>query len=291
MKFFSSNPHFEYLKRRWTTKNRQLAEDLFEKHFKRAALGSLSGLMLLTTPIVNYSALDNQPTPDAKLIAGTSKNLELASKLKDVVPIEDRPLLPEEDTKITKLINETFNIQSLSEISGIKLNRTYGLIGGEQHLPRYPGDTVHAHARDASDWAMYGGSGITPGLGAWGYFAPSKDALTIEDEQKERYYIAVQTFLAPGFSENVGKYRDFFKHRKMIVINPKTGQAVVAVIADAGPAAWTGKHLGGSPEVMHEVGLASGPRKGAVLYYFLDDPDNKVPLGPLKDNNLVALNK
>ena len=99
---------------------------------------------------------------------------------------------------------------------------------------------------------------------------------------RERYYLAVQTFLSPGFAERVGEYRDFYRFRKMLVVNPKTGQAVVAVIGDAGPAAWTGKHLGGSPEVMHFVGLAKGPRKGAVLYFFIDDPDDKIPLGPVK---------
>ena len=78
---------------------------------------------------------------------------------------------------------------------------------------------------------------------------------------------------------------DFFKFRKMLVINPKTGQAVVAVIGDAGPAEWTGKHLGGSPEVMDALGLASGPRKGLVIYFFIDDPKNEVPLGPVKVRN------
>jgi hypothetical protein len=155
------------------------------------------------------------------------------------------------------------------------------VIGGEQHLYRYPGDVLEAHARDAQDWAMYGSSGIAPGLGAYGYFAPSKEAMTHEIEQRERYYLAVQTFLSPGFAERVGEYRDFYKFRKMLVINPKTGQAVVAVIGDAGPAEWTGKHLGGSPEVMHELGLAGGPRKGPVLYYFVEDPNNEIPLGPI----------
>jgi hypothetical protein len=67
----------------------------------------------------------------------------------------------------------------------------------------------------------------------------------------------------------------------MLVVNPRTGQAVVVVIGDAGPGVSTKKHLGGSPEVMHFTGLAKGPRKGAVLYYFIDDPENKIPLGPV----------
>jgi len=168
-----------------------------------------------------------------------------------------------------------------AELDSIRLNRNYGLIGGEQHLYRYPGDNLYAHANTTSDWANYSDAGIAPGLGAWGYFVPSKEDFTDADREKERYYLAIQTFLVPGFAENFAKYRDFFKFRKMLVVNPKTGQAVVAVIGDAGPAEWTGKHLGGSPEVMDAVGLSTGPRKGPVLYFFIDDPKNEVPLGPV----------
>ncbi len=147
---------------------------------------------------------------------------------------------------------------------------------------RYPGDNLYAHADSTSDFARYGDAGIAPGLGAWGYFSPSSQEFSAVDRQRERYYLAIQTFLAPGFAENFGKFRDFFKYKKMLVVNPKTGQAVVAVIGDAGPAEWTGKHLGGSPEVMDVLGLATGSRKGPVLYFFIDDPEDKIPLGQVK---------
>ena len=66
-------------------------------------------------------------------------------------------------------------------------------------------------------------------------------------------------------------------------MNTDNGNAVVAAIADSGPAAWTGKHFGGSPEVMHELG-GSSYKKGAVILFFVDDPENKVPLGPVEYN-------
>ena len=110
------------------------------------------------------------------------------------------------------------------------------------------------------------------------------DLLVVKkDKQREKYYLAVQTFLSPGFAERVGEYRDFYRFRKMLVVNPKTGQAVVAVIGDAGPAAWTGKHLGGSPEVMDYLGREDGAKKGPVLYFFIDDAKDTIPLGPVKE--------
>ena len=214
------------------------------------------------------------------ILAGFDENAVLAKKLQDDLPKEVRSLNPDEEENLLQTLSGYFGFEVTGAIEGIKLNRNFGLIGGEQHLYRYPGDNVYAHAENTMDWAKYGSAGIASGLGAWGYFSPSKQEFTDIDKMREKYYLAIQTFLAPGFAENVAKYRDFFKYRKILVINPKTGQAVVAVVGDAGPAEWTGKHLGGSPEVMDALGLAMGPRKGPVLYFFIDDKENKISLGP-----------
>lgn len=216
------------------------------------------------------------------ILKGYDQNVLLAQTLSEKIPKEIRPLDPLEEKDVADILSRNFGFSVKAEINNIRLNRNYGLIGGEQHLYRYPGDHLYAHADSASDFAKYGDAGIAPGLGAWGYFAPSQKEFKEIDKLRERYYLAVQTFLAPGFAENFEKYRDFFKFRKILVVNPKTGQAVVAVVGDAGPADWTGKHLGGSPEVMDILGLGGGPRKGPVLYFFIDDPEDKIPLGPVK---------
>ncbi len=280
--FKSNNPHYEYLRKKWVGRNKDITQGLFDKHLQRVAAGSLGGLMLLSTPGLTMPAQTQALENTTKITAATSKNFQLKKDLEGVVPTEMRNLTPEEEQKVAELLTKNLGLPAVAEIDNKRLNRTYGMIGGEQHLYRYPGDTVQAHANTAADWVMFGSSGIAPGLGAWGYFAPSKEAFDQKAEERERWYIAVPTFLSPGFSERVREYRDFYKYRKMILVNPKTGQAVVADIGDAGPAEFTGKHLGGSPEVMHELGVATGPRKGAILYYFLDDPEDKIPLGPVK---------
>lgn len=285
MQFFSKQPHYEYLRKKWLAKHKDVSEKLFANHghhLRNITLGGLGGLMLLSTPGTNIALHAGELAANQDGVTkAEDKNALLAAALKGQVPEEMRKLTDTEDEAISKTLSEKLKLKVEPELEGIRLNRTYGMIGGEQHLYRYPGDTLYSHMENASDWAMYGPAGVAPGLGAWGYFAPSQAAFDDKDKARERYYLAVQTFLAPGFAENVGKYRDFFKFRKMLVVNPKTGQAVVAVIGDAGPAEWTGKHLGGSPEVMHFVGLAGGPRKGAVLYYFIDDPKDEIPLGPV----------
>lgn len=284
MKFTGKTPKFEYLKNKWTLRHRSLQNNFWDKHgdsLKHLAVGSLGGIMLLSAPHQQLPPPHLTVSRD-DIMRGYDRNVLLADVLSNKIPKEVRFLDPSEEKDITGILSKHFGFKVTREISNIRLNRNYGLIGGEQHLYRYPGDNLYAHADSAADWARYGDAGIAPGLGAWGYFSPSQNQFNDTDKQRERYYLAIQTFLAPGFAENFGKYRDFFKFRKMLVVNPKTGQAVVAVIGDAGPAAWTGKHLGGSPEVMDMLGLATGPRKGPVLYFFIDDPEDNVPLGPIK---------
>jgi hypothetical protein len=281
-RFKAKNPKFEYLRKKWTARNRHYTQNFIDKHLRHVALGTLGGAMLLSTPGIALTGGTVSAQSSIAITATTNKNILLASELVDKLPNDGSNLTPDQEKQVTALVGKDLGIKVSGQLQGIRLNRTYGVIGGEQHLYRYPGDTLLSHAKTTQDWAMYGEAGIAPHLGAWGYFAPSKEEFTPADEQKERYYIAVQTFLAPGFSENAAKYRDFFKYRKMLVINPKTGQAVVADIADAGPGESTGKHLGGSPEVMQDLGLAGGSRKGDVLYFFVDDPNDTIPLGPVK---------
>lgn len=282
--FKSRKPHYEYLRKKLGARHKNLQSKFWEKHgesLKHLALGSLGGLILLSPPQSNLAA-PNLISSKENILQGFDSNVLLASQLEEVVPKEVQPLSKDEENKILDILSKNFGFEVTGEIDGVRLNRNYGLIGGEQHLYRYPGDNLYAHADTTSDWAKYGGSGIAPGLGAWGYFANSKEEFKEIDKQREKYYLAIQTFLAPGFAENVAKYRDFFKFRKMVVVNPQSGQAVVAVIGDAGPAEWTGKHLGGSPEVMDYLGLSGGMRKGPVLYFFINDPKDEIPLGPIK---------
>lgn len=285
MKFISTKPQYEYLRKKWITRHRAIQNKFWEKHresLKHLALGYMGGLMLISAPSIPQLPVPGLTLSRDDVLKDYDQNVLLAENLSDKVPKDIRPLDPSEEKIITDILSRNFKMTVTAEIEGIRLNRNYGLIGGEQHLYRYPGDNLYAHADTTSDFARYGDAGIAPRLGAWGYFSPSRQEFNEIDKLRERYYLAIQTFLVPGFAENFEKYRDFFKFRKMLVVNPKTGQAVVATVADSGPSDWTGKHLGGSPEVMDALGLATGPRKGPVLYFFIDDPKNEIPLGPIK---------
>ncbi len=282
--------HFEDLKQKWTQKHQVLQKQLWDKHgkvlrrfadkTKNFTVGSVAGLILLASP---GSSLGNSLPHVVK--EEPFKDLDKMSsfllELNRYIPREVRPLTQDEEQRIGEVLSNTFGVKVSAELEGKKLNRSYGYIGQEQHLARFPGDTTETQMENEEDARLYSSYGMAPGLGAWGYFAPSLSQMKDSDSLREKYYIAVQTFLAPGYVQHVREMNDFFKYRKMLVVNPQNGKALVADIADAGPSEWTGKSLGGSPEVMHYLERVDGAAKGTVLYFFIDDPHDTIPLGPI----------
>ncbi len=204
----------------------------------------------------------------------------LMSSLKSILPKSVRPLTNGEEKKLESAFKDIIGIPVKANLEGEHLNTTYGLIGAEQLLRRYPGDTVTDHGS-----GPLVNEGMAPGLGAWGYFAPSKEKMTGDLIEKEKWYAVVQTLYLPDWSKRLAYLRDWYKYRKVLIVNALNGNAVVADIADSGPAAWTGKSFGGSPAVMDSLG-GLRYKVGPVILFFIDDPNNKIPLGPVEYNNV-----
>lgn len=283
------------LKEKWLRRHKRTRKLIHKKHKeafewlgqtfpdREKLAGGAIGLLMLSSALPASTAIAQYTNtllkPKETEAAVVDKTQVLLSDLQTVVPEQMRPLTADEEAKFDEILSRNFSMQVKHEIDGKRLNRTYGVIGAEQHLMRYPGDTMASHLspEEARDKFIYS-SGMAPGRGAWGYFAKSKAEMTDQVIERERWYIAVQTFAAPNYGAS---YKGFFQFRKMLVVNSKTGQAIVTVIGDSGPAIWTGKHLGGSPEVMHHLGFSGGMRKGPVLYFFIDDPNDTIPLGPV----------
>lgn len=244
---------------------------------KLLTTGALAGTLLLSVPppvpLTGHNPLSSSPqaeagVPQAKM-AGALKN--------DLPPVGEWSLTPKQENKISQEIKDIYGLKAKAELDGVRLPNSYGRMGAEQHLPRYPGDTISQHEE-------YQDKGITPGLGGWGYFAYSQNQMTPELYETEKYYVAVQSIYIPDWKERLNFYIRWFKYRRVLVINPANGKAVVAAVADAGPSWWTGKHFGGSPEIMGYLGINYGMQNHPVVLFFLDDPQKEIPLGPLEYN-------
>ncbi len=241
---------------------------------KILASGALASTLMLSVPvpIPTIGAITDSPKIALNSIELTRANL--VYDLKSILPqVGQWELSSEQEGKISERILKTYGVNATAKLDGNRLNNDYGRMGAEQHLPRFPGDNAQQHGEFVD-------KGITPGLGGWGY---------VSDFDVEKYYVAVQTMYISDWSTRTKYYVDWFKWRHMVAVNPANGKAMVVAVADAGPANWTGKHFGGSPEVMNYLGIDYGQQNHPVILFFLDDPKNEVPLGPLEYN--VEANK
>lgn len=252
------------------TKGTLIAHNLRQKSVRLLAGAGLTGSILFTPVAMSGSAPAAQ---EAKIDTRTIQE-KLAQSLQSITPHSPAKLESEEAAKIEETITSVTGLKAVAELQGQSLNHQVGYIGYEQHLKRFPGDDLYNHDDEQI-------AGLAPGLGAWGYFAKNQSSFTTEDFMREKYYSVAQTLYIPNWNQDFVKLRDWYQYRKVLIINPVNGAAVVSNIADAGPAHWTGKQFGGSPEVMKALNLHLGSRKGLVIYLFLDDPNNLVPLGPL----------
>ncbi len=248
------------------------AVTFFQRHAARtaAALG-MAGTMLLAPPLTQQVL----STPSHQIAALSTDQLrkELAHQLATLLPKDVTPLTAAQEDAVAAEIKTIWGIDASASLDGERLNRSYGLIGAEQHLMRYPGDVVE---------------NMAPGRGAWGYFANSEGELTQDLIEKEKWYVAVQTLYLPDWALRLNYLREWYKYRKVLVVNPTNGKTVVADVADSGPADFTGKHFGGSPEVMAYLGLNVHMQKGPVILFFVNDPNNEIPLGPVEYNVKVG---
>jgi hypothetical protein len=253
--------------KKFYTKSTLLAHELREKSTQLLAGAGLVGA-LLVSPVGSVIA------KPATQITQADLQQSLANGLSPIVPHQPTKLTEDQAKQVEEKILNTLGIPAKAVLNDQTLNHQVGYIGYEQHLKRYPGDTIDMHDDEQI-------AGIAPGKGAWGYFAPTQQDFTTQDYLREKYYSVAQTLYLPNWNQDFRYLRDWYKYRKILVVNPANGQAVVTVLADAGPANWTGKQFGGSPETMKELDLHKGSRKGLVLFLFIDDPDNLIPLGPV----------
>lgn len=247
-------------------------KDLRRHSSKVLSAAAIASGVFASAPLIKEMTV---PTHQHMELSTEQKTEQLKMGLKALLPSVAGPLPKETEHQISTLLKSTIGVNAVASLDGNHLNSSYGYIGGEQHMPRFPGDTLGNH--DALQV-----KGITAHRGAFGYFAQSPSQLSQEAIDQEKYYVAVQTLYLPNWNTEHKTLKEWYKFRKVLVVNPTTGKSVVAVIGDAGPAAWTKKHFGGSPEIMDYLRPWEQQNKGKVLLFFIDDSHQHLALGPVE---------
>ncbi len=154
----------------------------------------------------------------------------------------------------------------LETLEGYRIPNTSGKTAREQHL--YLGSNEEALGRtDASAAVHYARSG-TPSssqngmAGGYGAFGSSGSPASIE---QERYYINMRWLYCEWYEDGGNTHtrncsttaKNWHRHKKVIVTNPSNGRQMILSVEESGPAIWTGRVSGLSPEAMDEIGAVT----------------------------------
>lgn len=262
----------------WLQKRAIELHDFRKKSNNLIAATSLAGTMMMGQPVDAQvqAQLQNIKSGDLDKFISTVSAEERTAILEKLQSIVQQPaghLPQDQELYLEQQLSDMLGFEVTAELEGHRLNHSIGIMGGEQHLRRFPTDTLDQH--DA-----YLEAGIAPNRGAFGWFTEHGE-LTDQAIQREKYYFAVQTLYLPDWNSNYAQLKPWYHFRKMIVINPAEEVAVVGVVGDAGPAQWVKKQYGGSPEIIREGKIWSPKSRGRVMLLFIDDPMDQVPLGPI----------
>lgn len=286
----NTNYKFTNIKSKFENYHQQAVKRLRDKHTKALSVTkenavSVFGGAMLASSIVTMGASSISATPNAVSSILTTekaktkeknnvKEIQLISQTRDTLIAEPANINSLEELKAQKALSDYYNLDLRVTLDGNRMNQSWGYFGQEQHLYRWKGDLLEAHDE-------YQEHGMAPATGAFGYF---------DNAEQEKYYIAAPIHLIPTWNTDWPDLKPWYKFRKVLVYNPKTNKAVVAVVGDAGPAEWTGKDFGGSPEVMHHLGMVDGRAKSKAIVLFIDESNGEVPLGPIdhKEVKLIA---
>jgi len=257
--------------KKFFTKSTLLAYDLRQRSSRLLAGAGLVGSLL----VMPMSSSPTIPTEINQPVSSDLTNQQkILGNLQELIPHQPAKLSPDSAAKVESLVSENTKIPVKTTLDDQTLNHDVGYIGFEQHLKRYPGDSLGGHD-DLQEAGMH--LVLVPLVTSPMILRTSPPRPT----WKKKYYCVVQTLYLPNWEKDYRQLKDWYAFRKMLVVNPVNGNAIVCDIGDAGPADWTGKQFGGSPETMQYLDLNKGPKKGLVLMMFVDDPDNKIPLGPV----------
>lgn len=155
-----------------------------------------------------------------------------------------------------------------------------GKTAREQHLWLSSGESASHHYAVSGTPTNYNGQNCRNGMaGGYGAFGQSS-------VYRERYYVNMRWLYAQWYQDGEGNtkvrnldpiMKSWHRHKKLIVTNPLTHLSVVVSIEESGPAIWTGRVSGLSPEAMAAIKTYTNDN---LTYYWAGS--QSVPLGPIK---------
>ncbi len=186
---------------------------------------------------------------------------------------------PHENTDRNQLLyleqqlGDLLGLSVAAELDGFKMPFVSSRIMSGSHLKRFPSDELSLHQNNPE-------AGMLNRRGAFGWLTENGN-LTDEAQALEQFYLALPLHYLDDWNNNYKALEGWYFRRKVIVVNPYDMRAAVGSVANIGPKTIMQYQSVGSPEIIRNTMAWSQNCQGRVLLLFVDDPDNKVALGPI----------
>ena len=154
-----NSSHYQKLRKKWLKRHKILKNDIESKHkeaidwisdalpAKEKLASGAVGALMLTNSLPSVVATPNIEIDQTKAetVQKVDKTDQMRSQLRLMLPGDVRSLTSNEETIVGHILSTNLGMDVSVEVDGKRLNRSYGLIGAEQHLVRFPGDTMGGH--------------------------------------------------------------------------------------------------------------------------------------------------
>lgn len=176
-------------------------------------------------------------------------------------------------------VSDLLGFEVSSELDQQALPYSYGSMAALPHLKRHPQDAL-------ADHHLLLEAGLAPRRSGFGWFT-EMGQLTEAAFLREKYFLSLPIDLLPSWRTHAKELMEWYKYRKMVVINPYHELAIVGSVCDVGPATWRQHQFGGSPELTQQLQVWDLVTQGKVFVYFVNDPTDKIALGPVSMSNTL----
>lgn len=177
----------------------------------------------------------------------------------------------EQSLYLEQQITDLLGFEVTSELDGHQLPSTFGMMSALPHLKRHPQDQLEEHEQ-------FQEAGLEERRSSLGWFT-EMGQLTDTAVNREKYFVSLQIDLSPEWQLQSKQLKEWYKYRKVVVINPMVQKAAVACVGDFGPGNWIQHQFGGSPEIIRQLSVWDLASQGKVFIFLVNDVDNTLPLG------------
>lgn len=240
---------------------------------------------MLSTPLRSPEAQNTVQNAAASVLEQEPKNSQLfhqisreeiediIEKLTILIAMPPGQLDSESELYLEQQLGEVLGLEVSSEIAGHRLLYNTGKVKALPHSKLHPTDTIASH--------VFPYAQLSEKRSSYGWFL-EQGKVSEESEKVEKFFCALPLYFFADWQTDPKLAKKWYKHRKIIFINPMENLAVICAVSSIGPNAPSRYQFGASPETIVAGKFWSPRSSGRALVLFVDDPNDTVQLGPRK---------